>query len=226
MNETSAVIKQQMFFILYRKVVSLMKLMKIEDFINVFRELERVIRDNFQESQQSSSPVAFYESVLGAADKSNYLTHLRQKRNIIVHNAVYADKIAVTDFDIDFLNSIIYDINAEKGIVKDFYKPFKSLPAVSETDTVKTLCDVYKSKKMTSGDVYVLNADKTKIGVISASAILSEIADGKRMTSKVSTLQGIVDMLHFVDVSAPISVVAGKRPIPVVNHKKLVGLLF
>lgn len=205
-----------------------MKLVKNEDFINVFRELERVIRDNFQKSSESTSPVAFYETMIGSEDsvKSNYLTHLRQKRNIIVHNAAYANNVAVTDFDIDFLNSIIYEINAQNGVVKDFYKPFKSLSVVSETDTVKALCDVYKSKKMTGSDVYVLNEDKTKIGVISAAAILSEIADGKRMTSKISTLQGIVDMPYSVDVNMPMSDVSGKRPMPVMSRKKLVGLLY
>lgn len=205
-----------------------MKLVKNEDFINVFRELEHIIRDNFQKSSQSTSPVAFYETMISAEDavKSNYLTHLRQKRNIIVHNAAYANNVAVTDFDIDFLNDIIYEINARNGIVKDFYKPFKNLSAVSETDTIKTLCDVYKSKKMTDSDVYILNADKTKIGVISAAAILSEIADGKRMTSKISTLQGIVDIPYFVDVNTPMSDVSGKRPMPVMSRKKLVGLLY
>lgn len=205
-----------------------MKLVKNEDFISLFRELERVIRDNFQKSSESTSPVAFYETMISAEDavKSNYLTHIRQKRNIIVHNAAYADNVAVTDFDIDFLNGIIYEINARNGIVKDFYKPFKSLSAVSETDTIKTLCDVYKSKKMTGSDVYVLNTDKTKIGVISAAAVLSELADGKRMTSKVSTFQGIVDIPYSIDINVPVSDVGGKRPIPVMSRKKLVGLLY
>lgn len=205
-----------------------MKLVKNEDFINIFRELERVIRDNFQKSTESTSPVAFYETMINQEDaaKSNYLAHLRQKRNVIVHNAGYADNVAVTDFDIEFLNGIIYEINARNGIVKDFYKPFKSLPAVSETDTVKTLCEVYKFKKAAVSDVFVLNEDKTKIGVISASAVLSEIADGKRMTSKISTLQGIVDMSYSIDVNTPMSDVSGKRPIPVVSRKKLVGLLY
>lgn len=204
------------------------KLAKNEDFINAFRELERVIRDNFQKSSENTSSVAFYETLISKdnTDMSNYLTHLRQKRNIITHNATYTDNVAVTDFDIEFLNDIIYKINAQNGIVKDFYKPFKSLPAVFDTDAVKAICEVCKAAKKPIDSVFVLNADKTKIGIINLSDVFGEIAAGKKLTSKISTLQGIADIPYSVDVSTPMSDIKDKRPVPVTSRKKLVGLLY
>lgn len=80
------------------------KLAKNEDFINAFRELERVIRDNFQKSSENTSSVAFYETLISKdnTDMSNYLTHLRQKRNIITHKAfVYKITTDALSIDID-----------------------------------------------------------------------------------------------------------------------------
>lgn len=207
-----------------------MKIVDNKVFIDSFRELERAIRDNFPK-MESTSPVMFYEERLSKTDvdKAGYLTHLRQKRNLITHNSAYTDKAVCSDFDVEFINGIIYEVNATNGLVKDFYKPFKSLPVVSESDTLKTLLEVCQAKKKLDGfhHVYVVNDDKTSIGTISFESILSEIAKGKRMTAKVKTLDGIVPITETVDSTAPMpSTEDVKKPVPVVSRKKLVGVLY
>ena len=211
-----------------------MKLVSSQDFLTMFKQVEKAIRDVYtDECKNATSPVAFYEDKISKEelDRSNFLMHLRQKRNIITHNPTYADLIPVTDTDIEFLNQIYIDVMSVNGIIKDFYIPFKQYKKIACVTESNTLGEALTAVTKLAEDsvrknkyVYILNDDKTTVNYITFYDLLC-IAATTRASVKIKNLTSKFKTLPDpVDISAPISDNL-KKPVPVMSRKKIVGIL-
>lgn len=205
-----------------------MKSVSSKMFLDVYKELEQAIRENYPEVQsQANGPVMFYEQEKASDDVANKLRYLRLMRNILAHNAGFDSFIAVTDVHINFMIELTKEIESVNGTVKDRYKTFAKLPSLGPMCTLQDACDIFASKN--ASIIFVPSEDKTKVSYITYKDIVMALADGKTKSVKLCRMPGVVTygIDKGVDIDTPLKRVDMVRvlPLPVVKSKKIVGML-
>lgn len=206
-----------------------MKIVTNKAFTDAFRELETAIRNNYPKSAEATSPVAFYEDKISKKDpdKANYLTHLRQKRNVITHNHSYTGNVTCSDFDIEFLENLTYEVNAVNGVVKDFYVPKKKLPYTTIDGNIASLSEALKRCKDSGTTLYVGSVDETRVYKVDVLDVFRAIGNGMKLTTPIKKLDCLIDVTGYaVDPSTAMSSLGEfNDELPVFSRKKFVGIL-
>lgn len=196
------------------------QLAKLEkQFLDKYRDLENALRD------ESSLSVADIEHNLESQSRqreSSMLRMCRVTRNFLVHDG--PGFASVTQPMITFLDGIVYEIRTVKGTAKDRMETLAKYGALKRTDPICNAGAMVLAKKR--GDLLVLDADGSLLGLFDARAMAMALSDGASADALdyIVSRGGLRDKLPTVQIDTPVKDLPGHRAVVLDKNGKPKGV--